>query len=231
MNSETLTLSPKLLAFWVRTLRTTHEWSQDALAAASGLNIRTVQRVENGEASNAVTRKCLARGLGYDDHDIFDDPAFAETVRKIIGAVQEDNEKAARETFKTQFPHQVLVKVKPVSGGPELARFIDEANATLLHCADGVPPPAQKIVAGMFDLADVWSDISFSERLSYADELGYQQKEIEGFDLRLYSALRNTTVVGASWSDKSPHPVTIGYLTVVPKDQQIDQIIVPQKLS
>lgn len=235
MAAEALTLPPDLLATWVRTLRATLDWSQEALAEAAGINIRTVQRVENGEPANKTTRRCLARGLGYDNHDIFDDPSFADNVRGVLDTAQKANGQITREAIEKQFPDHVRVKVSPVSGGPELARFVDQAGATLLHCDDVVPRSAQEIAAGMFDLVrdlvDVWDDISFSERLTQADELGRLQKEIEGFGLRLYSGFRRIKIVGEYWADQTPHSLTIGYLTILPKGRQIEQMMVPKRLT
>ncbi len=228
MTAETLSLSPDLLAIWVKILRESINWSQEALAEAAGVNVRTVQRVENGEPSNATTRRCLARGFGYDDYDIFEDPAFAENVRGILSSAQKVNQQA----FEQQFPDHTPVKVRPVTGGADLAALVDQAAATLLHCDDAAPRPAQEIAAGMFDLmralVDVWDYIPFTERLTYKDELGRLQKEIEGFDLMLYSGLRHTKIVGANWVDKTPHPMTIGYVTSVPKEKVIEQMMVPK---
>jgi len=44
----------------VRKLRTKHSWSQEQLADFSGLNVRTIQRVENGQKASLETLKCLA---------------------------------------------------------------------------------------------------------------------------------------------------------------------------
>ncbi len=44
----------------VRKLRTKRSWSQEQLADFSGLNVRTIQRVENGQKASLETLKCLA---------------------------------------------------------------------------------------------------------------------------------------------------------------------------
>jgi predicted transcriptional regulator len=49
MTTEPLTLSPAILGFWTRCLRTTLNWSQEALAAAAGVDTRTIQRIESGK--------------------------------------------------------------------------------------------------------------------------------------------------------------------------------------
>lgn len=44
----------------VKKLRNKNGWSQEQLATFSGLNVRTVQRVENGNKASLETLKCLA---------------------------------------------------------------------------------------------------------------------------------------------------------------------------
>ena len=44
----------------VKSLRKKHDWSQEQLAQLSGLNIRTIQRVEKGESVGLETLKSLA---------------------------------------------------------------------------------------------------------------------------------------------------------------------------
>jgi len=44
----------------VKSLRQKHNWSQEQLAQLSGLNIRTIQRVEKGESVGLETLKSLA---------------------------------------------------------------------------------------------------------------------------------------------------------------------------
>ncbi len=50
----------------IRELRTKRAWSQDELAIASDINVRTVQRVESGQSVRADTLKALANGLEID---------------------------------------------------------------------------------------------------------------------------------------------------------------------
>ena len=44
----------------VKRLRDKNGWSQEQLATFSGLNVRTVQRVESGQKASLETLKCLA---------------------------------------------------------------------------------------------------------------------------------------------------------------------------
>jgi transcriptional regulator with XRE-family HTH domain len=44
----------------VKKLRDKNDWSQEQLAEYSGLNVRTIQRVESGQKASIETLKCLA---------------------------------------------------------------------------------------------------------------------------------------------------------------------------
>lgn len=44
----------------VKKLRDINDWSQEQLAEYSGLNVRTIQRVESGQKASIETLKCLA---------------------------------------------------------------------------------------------------------------------------------------------------------------------------
>ena len=76
----TTMLDPKILGFWARCVRQAQNLSQEALAENANITVRTVQRFEAGEAVQIGSRRALAKALGYDDRDIFDDPKFAATV-------------------------------------------------------------------------------------------------------------------------------------------------------
>ncbi len=51
-------------------LRKNRSWSQDELAIASGLNLRTIQRVEKYASASLQTRKALAASLEIDIRDL-----------------------------------------------------------------------------------------------------------------------------------------------------------------
>lgn len=54
----------------VRKLRTRHSWSQEQLADFSGLNVRTIQRVESGQKASLETLKCLASVFEVELHTL-----------------------------------------------------------------------------------------------------------------------------------------------------------------
>lgn len=60
----------KINAELVARLRKERSWSQDELAIASGLNLRTVQRVEKDASASLQTKKALAAALDIDARDL-----------------------------------------------------------------------------------------------------------------------------------------------------------------
>ena len=60
----------KVNAELVVKLRKERSWSQDELAIASGLNLRTIQRVESDASASLQTKKALAAALEIDTRDL-----------------------------------------------------------------------------------------------------------------------------------------------------------------
>lgn len=60
----------KVNAERIARLRKERSWSQDELATASGLNLRTIQRIEKDGAASLQSRKALAAALDVDTRDL-----------------------------------------------------------------------------------------------------------------------------------------------------------------
>jgi transcriptional regulator with XRE-family HTH domain len=60
----------KINAELVVALRTKRAWSQDELSIASGLNLRTIQRIENEASASLQSKKALAAVFGISIHDL-----------------------------------------------------------------------------------------------------------------------------------------------------------------
>lgn len=232
MDSATLTvLDPKTLGFWAKCIREASHWSQEAVAASAGLDVRTIQRIEAGKSVSITTRRALARGLGYENQDIFQDPTFIATVHGLLNDLQAGN----RERFEAQFPDDMRLPVTRVADGDALGRLADISEATLLNADESLLPEAKEIAASLFDylrdIVDISAEASFLDKLAYSREMDTMLRSLEGLGASVYSAIRTTKMVGAFWTDKTPIPITIGYLTAVPSDRPITEIMVPRQLS
>jgi transcriptional regulator with XRE-family HTH domain len=148
MDKSVKTLEPNLLGVWARCIRETSNWSQEALAASSGLDVRTIQRIESGKVAPSLTARCsLAKGLGYENPDIFDDPQFIKSIRGLLDSVR----KAQRDNFEKQFPDHLPVRTAPVATGENLLQIAECSVAYSFHADDELSPEAKQIAATMFD--------------------------------------------------------------------------------
>jgi transcriptional regulator with XRE-family HTH domain len=231
MTKTTTLLEPKMLGFWVRCIREAQHMSQDALAVSSGVDIRTIQRMEAGKVVSITTRRCLARGLGYENPDAFDDPQFALEVHELLEGIQ-----AIKQTaFEKQYPDRIRVKAERVLNGGALGRFADVSNAVSLNADEDLSIEAKRAAAAMFDyirdLLDIGNDATFSDKLSFCQELETMLRKLEGLGGAVYSAIRSTKVTNDNWTNKTPIPLTIGYLTAVPTERILEEMLVPRRLG
>jgi transcriptional regulator with XRE-family HTH domain len=226
------TKDPKFLAFWTKCIRESSHWSQEALAASSGLDVRTIQRIESGHSVSVTTRRALARGLGYDNPDVFDDPEFITGVHSLFHGIRQVQD----EEVQKQFPDHMRLSVTRVTSGEGLARVAFEASAYLFHADEAIADEAKELAASIFDflrdLGDLGDDGSFSERLGYQRSLGGLLEQLEALGAACYSSFRATKMIGVNWADKTPVPLTVGYLTVVPVvGEGLTEMMVPRRLS
>lgn len=61
----------------VKKLRTEKHWSREELAAACGINLRTIQRIENRGTGSPESVKALAAVFGIDADDLLAHSAVA----------------------------------------------------------------------------------------------------------------------------------------------------------
>jgi transcriptional regulator with XRE-family HTH domain len=230
MSAETTPiLHPSILAWWTRAIRAASHWSQEALAASSGLTVRTIQRIEAGRPSDVTTRRALARGLGYDNPEIFFDPQFAETITGFFREI----EKVGKDALQKQFPDKIRLPVTRVRSGAELAHLADAANAYNYVCDDEINEKAKKVAATLFDYLNDYGDApefySNVDKLDVHRELNDLLRALEGHGAIIYSAVRCTSLLGKTWTDQTPMPVDILYLLVHLKDKIIEEILVPKR--
>jgi transcriptional regulator with XRE-family HTH domain len=232
MNTQSIDpKDPKFIGFWTKCIRETSLWSQEALAASSGLDVRTIQRIEAGKPTSITTRRALARGLGYDNLDIFDAPEFLKSVHDLFEGLQ----KVQDDAIQQQFPDQIRLKVSRVVSGEALGRIAYESEAYFFNADDATTTAAKEVAATLFDylhdLGDIASDLSFTDKLSYNSELGEMLGQLEGLDAICYAGSRTIKMVGENRVSKAPMTLTVGYLIAVPKDRVVTEIMAPRRLS
>lgn len=221
-------LDPKMLGFWARCVRDAQHLSQDALAATSSVNIRTVQRFESGQPINVTSRRAIAKALGYDDPDIFDDPKFVESVLKFFDGLTDLKQKQVDD----QHPDQIRVKAKIIASGEDAVGFADTVNAVSFTIDADLNEKAKELAAAfcdyLRDLMDV-DDIAMSARLAFAKDVGEMLNDLRTNGASVYSAIRDHQLRNDSWKDQSPWPVKIGFLAIVPADRHLEVLYVPKR--
>ena len=63
----------------IQKLRVDRGWSQEELAAHSGLSVRTIQRIENGKRASLESLKCLAAVFEYQVSDLIQENPMNDT--------------------------------------------------------------------------------------------------------------------------------------------------------
>ncbi|MBC9883710.1 helix-turn-helix transcriptional regulator [Bradyrhizobium sp. INPA01-394B] len=222
------TNDPKTLGFWARCVRDAQHLSQEALAANASVDIRTVQRFEAGKTVNITSRRALAKALGYDNPDVFDDPKFAEEVLKFFDGLKAIQQKSLDD----QHPDSVRVKAQGLTSGTEAMRFADVVNAMSFVIDDGLSDAAKEVAAGFCDYVQELMDLDdfpMSGRLGIAKDLDDLLQDLREKGAHAYFATRDRKLRGPDWGDKPSWDVTIGFLVVVPTDRQLTELYIPRK--
>jgi transcriptional regulator with XRE-family HTH domain len=210
------------LAAVIRMFRESRQWSQETLAALSGLSVRTVQRVENGEPSGIDTRRAIARAFDADDLDVFNKPYAIPTAEEL---------RAEKERFDRE--HLVLDAVLVTSGREFAARF-RESTGELATPAPEMSEPAARAFASMVDYLRDYRDydpMSETEKLDLSEPVQGYIDELAAEGIVVCYAMREASIVGPTWPDKTPMPVTLIYLSAFHKDAAPERFVVSRKFS
>ncbi|NNM56232.1 helix-turn-helix domain-containing protein [Acidocella sp.] len=218
-------LTPEEIGWMVKAFRTAHGWTQETLAELSGLQTRTIQRVEQGQPSSTDTRRAIGRALKFDDLDFFNTlkgPPTGEEMQK------------QREAFDRE---HLLLDARVVDGRQLLALMQDGPGFGAI-CAMSVadlPRSAQEAFAGIVDFVrdcmDIFDVAPQSELLGYGDTLDGSIAELKAAGFCLCAAFRDTKLTNDSWAEKMPLPCRITYLLAASKDKPPAKVAVARKVS
>lgn len=136
-----------ILARNVRTVREHKNWTQQHLADAAGVKIRTVQRVENSEGASAETLTALAAAFNLP----------IDFLRTDLEALSSAVQKQFEELTKT---HNI-VEMTTVRTSADL-NIIVGADANYMDCAvedDAVQDAFAELKSYLVDVGDVWDSV------------------------------------------------------------------------
>lgn len=147
-----------VLATNVRTVREIRHWTQQHLADAAGVQLRTVQRVEKGEGVAVETLAALASAF---DTSI-------DALQTDYSALTKELERSFEELQKTHY----IVSVSPVTRIGEL-EVVGTCDASVANCAaddEDVRRTFAQLQTYLTDMRDLWHDVPAVSREDYLKE-------------------------------------------------------------
>ncbi len=209
-------LTPEELGMVVKLHRELRQWSQEQLGEISGLSTRTIQRVEDGQASSLDTRRALARAFEFEDVDALNKPFVIPT---------EDELKAAKEN--------ITLSALPLSTGKELAGLVEVASMDLSTPAFDLSREADERFAELVDYFREYRDCAdcYSQRDKFAiyDELQEHINVLKALGVSLRYATRKIVVKG-DVLDAKPLPVTLLYVVAFPLGKEPTEFATPRSM-
>jgi transcriptional regulator with XRE-family HTH domain len=217
-------LTPEEIGEMVKAIRSAHGWTQDTLAELSGLQTRTIQRVEQGQPSSIDTRRAIGRAFKFDDINLLNTLQYIPTDEEI---------QKQKEVFDRE---HLILDAHSVDGRKLLALMQDGPGFGAI-CAMSVallPRATQDSFAAIVDFVgdcmDIFDCAPQSEILGYGDSLDECIAELKATGFCLCAAFRDTKITNDSWADKTPIPWRITYLLASPKDQIPAKVAVARTL-
>lgn len=212
------TLNPQELAAVVKAFREARKWSQEQLSEISKLSSRTIQRVEDGQASSVDTRRALATALGFEDIDVFNKPYDIQTEEEL---------KADKEAFERD---HVTLKAYPISRGRELAKLVTAHVMDYSETTFELSQEASEHYAGLIDYYREYRDCAElyaeTDKLSVYAEFQSTLEALGQLGVSLCYSTRKITLKPAP--DAKPWTESALYVFACQKGQEPAEIVVPR---
>lgn len=223
MTTAEQTTTPRMLtldelALFIKFSREMRQWSQEQLSEISGLSCRTIQRVEDGQASSTDTRRALARAFEFEDIDALNKP---------FAIPDAEEQKAQQEQFARD---HITLKAHPLTTGKELAKLAETAQMDLFSPAFELTREADEEFAALTDYFrdyrdchDVYSEVG---KFEVFDELGAHVEALKALDVSLCYALR--TVAFKSAPGIEPYKAEVLYVVACRRGQELTEFATPK---
>lgn len=205
----------------VRLFRDMRHWSQEQLAAVSGLSTRTIQRVEQGQAADFDTHRALARAFDMEDIDTLNKPHQIPTVEELM---------AAKEQFGRD---NITVPVTLVTSGRELAQAVESCDMDHSEPGFELPREAAVLFAELIDslreyrdCADLHTQV---QKLDVYDEFQRQVDKLKALGVCLCQGRRKMRVkLNADTPDDRATTMTALCLIAYPAGKAPEVVAMPK---
>ena len=168
---ETMERNAEYIAKQCKYLRKMLGLTQENLADAAGLTVRTIQKVESGRhIPDVQTLRSIARGIGF-DVAMFSKPT-------------PEQEKQQHEEMLRSLRKIVLVPTSPIKRANDFYSRNREWHAIMINAGAVETDDALALTAviseWMDDLDGIWGISAASQRLEYATSIAELCRELEG---------------------------------------------------
>lgn len=205
----------------VKICRTAMGWSQETLAELSGLNVRTLQRVENGEPSSLDTRRALARGFQLEDIDAYNKPFERKSEAELEKEVEELKRK------------HITLDATTASSGKELADLVETIEAGAYDMPPDLGEDAAKSIAFLFDYMREYGDCyelySMSEKVHVYTAFKDALHDIAKHGYSICYSTRTVNVANKDWEHQTPLVWEVAHVFAAPKGSEPKQVLVPRQ--
>jgi transcriptional regulator with XRE-family HTH domain len=203
--SEPRKFTASEIALLTKMMREARRWSQETLAEATGLNVRTVQRVERGEFTDEETRRALLRAFGSPNLEFFSQEHRFPTEDEV-------------KTAETQFEQEhLLLPVAVATSARELGRLYETCTMDVSDPATNLTEDAARAYAALTDylrdFRDIAAEIAEVEKMAYYAELQSLLEQLNAAKIDVCYATRKVKLINPDWKDPSPWPVEFVYLS------------------
>lgn len=211
-------LTPQEIATCIKLFREVRHWSQDQLAAVSGLNVRTIQRVEQGEAASFDTKRALARAFDLEDIDTLNKPFSVPSAEEL---------KVAKEKFDRE---HITLSLSPVTTGRQLATLAEISQLSYAEPAFELPREAAQLFAELVDYFREYGDCSelYSEvqKLDVYEDIQRDIDELKAQGVSLRFAERELHM--RLGNNDKPTRLMALYVLAFPLGREPEQIATPK---
>ncbi|KQZ57790.1 MULTISPECIES: helix-turn-helix transcriptional regulator [unclassified Lysobacter] len=201
----------------IRQFRELRHWSQEQLAEISGLNVRTVQRVEQGDSASFDTRRALARAFDLNDIDALNKPFSLPTTEEL---------QAAQAQFERD---HITLAVAPLTTGRQLASLIASCEMDLSEPAFELPREAAAEFAALIDYYREYRDChdlySETDKLDIYAEL---QQHIDALRVLGVSLCHGQRKVAIRMGSGAPMDATVLYVVAFHLGHEPTEIATPK---
>jgi transcriptional regulator with XRE-family HTH domain len=210
-------LTPAEVGACIRQFRELRRWSQEQLAEIAGLNVRTVQRVEQGESASFDTRRALARAFDLEDIDALNKPFSLPSDEEL---------QAAQAQFERD---HITLSVSPLTTGRQLASLVTSCEMDLSEPAFELPREAAAEFARLIDYYREYRDChdlySETDKLDIYEEL---QQHIDALRALGVSLCHGQRTVRVRMGSTEPVSATVLYLVAFKLGHEPTQIATPK---